>query len=370
VTRRRASLLIVQSLIGLGLLGAWAYAVDLREVGRTLSQARWALVLAAALGLSSSLVRSVRWRMVLRPVALVPLLDLWLISMASSLVNFVIPVRSGEVARGLLLKQRPNVSFAASLPTLAVHRSFDLLVVLMLVAAGALFGVHLEGLLSAVLIAGGIVLLALALFMILAIWARSRLLIAADRLMPRLLGPSLRRRLLGILEGFITGFTTIGRRPQDLASLLGLSMAAALIDASMFYCLFVGVGAVLAPAIVITGYSLFVVTFLVPGAPGFVGSYEAFGSLVFGAVGVRAEIAASTVVLSHALSALMLGITGGAAMWVLGLRPGQAIRTFISPTPDLLVLLTSPGFRPIVSDGAWNENAVTLLPAPPAGRYD
>ena len=333
----RVALLILQTLLGLALLAAWARAVDLREVGRTLGQARWTLVLlAAAIGLSGSLVRSVRWRMVLRPVALVPLLDLWLISMASSLVNFVIPVRSGEVARGLLLKQRHKVSIAASLPTVAVDRSFDLLAVLMLVAVGALLGVHLEGELSAVLVVGGIVLLAFALFVILAIWARSYLMLAAERLMPRFLSPSLHQRLLGILEGLITGFTTIGRRPKDLVSLLGLSMAAALIDASMFYCLFVSVGAVLPPAIVVTGYSLFVVTFLVPGAPGYVGSMEAFGSLIFGALGAGQALAASIVVLYHALNAIILGLSGSAAMWVLGFSPAAAFRsTAGAPEPDL-----------------------------------
>ena len=343
MTRRRTGLLILQSLLGLGLLGAWLWAVDLKEVWRTLSQARWTfVVLATALGLSSTLVRSVRWRMVLRPVALVSVLDLWLISMASSLVNFVIPVRSGEVARGLLLKQRHRVSIAASLPTVAVDRSFDLLAVLIFVAAGPLIGVRLEGQLSAVLIAGGVVLLAFALFVALAVWARSRLLMAAERLMPRFLGLSLRQRMLGILDGLITGFTTIARRPQDLVSLLGLSMAAALIDAGVFYCLFLGVGAVLPPAIVVTGYSLFVVTFLVPGAPGYVGSYEAFGSLIFSALGVATGLAASAVLLAHALNAVMLGVTGGAAMWALGLRPGQAARSFVSQAPDEVLFEVTP----------------------------
>jgi hypothetical protein len=263
--------------------------------------------------------------------------------MASSLVNFVIPVRSGEVARGLLLKQRHTVSFAASLPTVAVDRSFDLLAVLMLVAVGALLGVRLEGELSAVLVVGGIVLLAFALFVILAIWARSSLMSVAERLMPRFLGPSLRQRLLGILEGLITGFTTIGRRPKDLVSLLGLSMAAALIDASMFYCLFVSLGAVLPPAIVFTGYSLFVVTFLVPGAPGYVGSFEAFGSLIFSALGAGQTLAASVVVLFHALNALILGLSGSAAMWALGFSPAAALRSSATASePDQA--------RPVESD--------------------
>ena len=107
----------------------------------------------------------------------------------------------------------------------------------------------------------------------------------------------------------------------------GLSMAAALIDISMFYCLFVSLGAVLPPAVVVTGYSLFVVTFLVPGAPGYVGRFEAFGSLIFSALGAEQAVAASVVVLYHALNAVILGLSGGAAMWVLGFSPAAAFRS-------------------------------------------
>ena len=104
----------------------------------------------------------------------------------------------------------------------------------------------------------------------------------------------------------------------------------------MFYCLFESLGAVLPPAIVVTGYSLFVVTFLVPGAPGYIGSFEAFGSLIFGALGAGPALAASMVVLFHALNALILGLSGSAAMWALGFSPAAAFRsTAGAPEPDL-----------------------------------
>jgi uncharacterized membrane protein YbhN (UPF0104 family) len=96
--------------------------------------------------------------------------------------------------------------------------------------------------------------------------------------------------------------------------------------------LFQSLGANVPYAIVITGYALFALTFLVPGAPGYIGSMEAFGSLVFSALGVGVELAASAVVLFHALNALMLGVVGGLSMWVLGLRPISAVRIFNNET--------------------------------------
>jgi uncharacterized membrane protein YbhN (UPF0104 family) len=108
------------------------------------------------------------------------------------------------------------------------------------------------------------------------------------------------------------------------------------IDAGVFYLMFASLGARVPPMVVLTGYALFVVTFIVPGAPGYVGSMEAFGSLIFGALGAGQALAASMVVLFHALNAIILGLSGGAAMWVLGFSPAAAFRsTAGAPEPDL-----------------------------------
>jgi hypothetical protein len=330
VFNRRAGLLIAQTLFGLALLVAWVLLVDLGEVGKTLSQARWAYVLlAAGIGVSSSLIRSQRWKIVLRPIAGVPLLDLFLIAMASSLVNFVIPLRTGEIARSLLLKQRHRVSMSASLPTIAVDRSFDLLAVLVVGTIGALSGIRLGGRLSTVLLAGGLLLLVFVVFVILAILAGDRLLDLADRLLPKRFASHLRERLLGIIKGLLDGFTAVGRQPKGLLQMVALSFLSAMLDGLLFYFLLQSFGANVPYAIVLTGFALFTLTFLVPGAPGYIGSMEAFGSLVFSALGVGVELAASAVVLFHALNAIMLGVTGGLAIWALGLRPVSAVKTFV-----------------------------------------
>ncbi len=135
--RQWTGLIVAQTLLGVALLGLWAWIVDLGAVGETLGQASWGFVLlAAGLAITSTFVRATRWRLLLQPIAAVPGLDVWLISLASSLINFVIPIRSGEIARSLFLKQRDSVPISASLPTVIVDRSLDLLAMLMIRAIG------------------------------------------------------------------------------------------------------------------------------------------------------------------------------------------------------------------------------------------
>ncbi len=329
--RRREWIILGQTLLGLALLAAWVWVVALNAVAETIRQARWAYVLAAGgLGLASTIVRSQRWRLILRPIAIVSRLEIWLIAYASGLINFIVPIRSGEIAKSLFLKQRDSVPISASLPTVAVDRSFDLLAVLAIGVIGILTGLRLGGSLSIVLAMGAGLFLGFMTFVILAIFWQDRLMRVVEWAVPKWIGKSLRSRMLGILKGIMIGFTAIGRHPHNLVPIIGMSFVAAMLDAGVFYLLFVAVGNPIPPMVALTGYALFALTFIVPGAPGYIGSMEAFGSLVFGAaLGIPQAASASVVLLFHALSALMLGIFGGIAIWALGFRPTAAFRTVV-----------------------------------------
>ncbi|MFQ5943595.1 MAG: lysylphosphatidylglycerol synthase transmembrane domain-containing protein [Anaerolineales bacterium] len=328
---RKKWLIAGQTLLGVILLAAWLWIVDLNAVADTLRSAQWGFVaLAAIIAVTSTSVRAVRWHLILRPIAEVPRIDVWLIGLASSLINFVIPIRSGEIARSLFLKQRDTVPISASLPTVAVDRSLDMLAVLVIGAIGILTGLRLGGSLSIVLALGAGLFLGFATFVILAIFWQERLMRMVEWAVPKWIGENLRERMLGILQGIMDGFTAIGKQPRNLAPIIGLSFAAALLDATVFYLLFVSVGNPVPPMVALTGYALFAITFIVPGAPGYIGSMEAFGSLVFGgALGIPQAASASVVLIFHALNALILGIFGGIAIWALGFRPSAAFRTVV-----------------------------------------
>ena len=136
--RRRIALLLLQSFLGLGLLIARVRLVDLSSVAGRLAAMQWPFVVVAlGLGLLAYLARTARWRLLLRPIARLPLGDIIPIVFASTLINFLLPLRTGELARSLLLKQRRGVTVAGSLATVAVDRAFDLAIVLALAAVGA-----------------------------------------------------------------------------------------------------------------------------------------------------------------------------------------------------------------------------------------
>ncbi|MEW6567779.1 MAG: lysylphosphatidylglycerol synthase transmembrane domain-containing protein [Chloroflexota bacterium] len=330
MTRPRAGVFILQTGLGLALLAGWLWVVDLDQVWMTLMQAQLPLILLAVLVLLvSGVLRTVRWRLILRPIVLVRLRDLWFIVVTSNMVNFVVPLRTGELARGLLLRHRHGTSIATSLATVVVDRAFDLAAVVAIGAVGALTRTGLGKGTSAVLAGGLILLLGFAVFVLLAVWARRGGREAVRRLLPRSIGDRFRLRAEQVLERFVLGIAVIRRRPPEVAWVMAISLAAAVLDAVAYFCLVLSLGGEAELLLVILGYSLFSLTFLIPAAPGYVGSAEVYGSLVFGAVGLSTGLAASSVVLHHALTSVFLFGFGALGLWGLGLRPGASMRRLL-----------------------------------------
>ncbi len=339
LTRRQIGFLVAQTLLGIVLLWIWLRVVNLQTVGKILKQANgWLVLVAASFSISAGIMRAGRWRRLLRPLAIVPHWELWMINAAAALVNFVIPLRTTEIAKSLFLKYRRQVSVAASLPTVAIDRSFDLVAVLTLGIVGGLLGVHLGSRLSLVILAGGGLLVSFIVLNGLTLWSQRGLMTVLSRLLPKQLNEKWRERIMSAGEAFLRGLATAAQRPGDLALTLGLSLVAILADVACLYLLFLALNIRVNFAVVSTGFALLTLSFIVPGAPGYIGSTEAFGLLIFVTLGIEKDLAAGAVLLNHAVSSSLFISLGIISVWALNLRRGVVMITPIAestiPGPD------------------------------------
>ncbi len=114
----------------------WVFSkIPFHQVWTTLSTSSVPLFIAAAFTATICVpIRARRWRPILDPVAPdLPLGSLWRATAIGMMINNVVPVRVGEVARAYVLtREESRVPFPASLASLAVDRLFDALVVLLL----------------------------------------------------------------------------------------------------------------------------------------------------------------------------------------------------------------------------------------------
>ena len=88
------------------------------------------LVLSVVVATVTFPLRALRWRPILDPIAPnLPFAPLFSATVIGMMVNNVVPVRAGEVARAYALsRSTPAVSFPSAFASLAVDRVFDVIV--------------------------------------------------------------------------------------------------------------------------------------------------------------------------------------------------------------------------------------------------
>jgi uncharacterized protein (TIRG00374 family) len=221
--------------ITVGFLAFFLARTSFAKIGDAFSGANYALAFGCVpLYFVGFWVRTIRWRILLRPVRDVPVARLYPVVLVGLMANNVAPARVGELVRAYLLGERESINKSTALGTIAVDRAFDgltLVAILGCVTAisGGHAGVRLVGVATALLFA-----LATASLAGLALSARARLWLGEliERLPKRW-----NARVAGILEAFLSGLAAI-RSPAVLARAAVASVASWLIEASMYY--FVG----------------------------------------------------------------------------------------------------------------------------------
>lgn len=227
------------------------------------------------------LVRTVRWGILLEPVARVPFARLNAASAVGFMALVLLPFRLGEFARPYLIAERPRLRVSAALSSVVVERVVDglytgsLLVLMLLALPDGTPGV---GVLRA---AGVIVSLAFgALLAFLVIAYRNRE--AAVRLTGRVLGPISPRfaaRVGGMMDAFIHGLRLVPSRGK-LAAFFLLTFFYWALNGWGLSVLARGFGLELSLLAAYTILGVLVVGVMIPAGPGMVGTFQ--GAIVLG----------------------------------------------------------------------------------------
>ncbi len=312
----RGSKIALATVAGIVLLAIALYGVDVGRVRELIAHvnAPW-LALAAVLYVSAYLVRSLRWRLVLRPVQRVRVSESFFMLMAGYFLNYIIPIRAGEVAKSFFLKRLRGVPIATSLPTIFVDKLLELLSIVLVVLLIPVLSIELNGYLGT-LIVTVLVVFAIALaLLVMAIWrerATARVLTAAVSWLPARVSS----RLSAWLELFVGGMGVARQNARTLAPLVGYTAFAVLLDALYFSCVFRAFSMDVPFVMVLFGYTLISLSYILPTPPAQIGHNEAVMVLIF-AVGFglgRDEVTA-VMILAHLMTGL---IVTGIGLWSFG----------------------------------------------------
>src|SRR5579859_2698274 len=290
----------------------WLRTVSLPEV---ISHARvhnwWAVALMVLLFVTASAIRARRWLFLLRALAPVGMVRAFAMNSAGSLLNYVLPIRSGDAARVWWLWRRHRVPAGSALATIVIDKACDLAAVAVVLAG--LEVVAVSGLVSAPRGLLGAAALAVALLAAVLGTALAGPRIARSRLARRVLPARLASGLAGQAFAFRAGARGLWS-PALAARLAGWTALALAIDAFNLNLLLVAVGVPVPIWKAMAAYPALLLSFAIPAGPGYLGNLEVAGSLVLGGgLGLAPAVAAGAILLYHAVTAgyaLLLGFLG------------------------------------------------------------
>ena len=275
----------------------------------------WWLIPGVAVYFGAVWARTWRWHYMLRHIKRISPVRLFPVVVIGYMGNNVYPARAGELLRSYVLKRREAVPVSASLATVVLERLFDGLVMLLFVFVTLPFAPLPGGYVWLVSVFSALFLVALAVFMALAI-RPDRMGLVYAWLVERVVPFSLRPRVHGLFDRFVDGLQSL-RSPRDVALIFLFSTLIWLGETTKYWFVMWA----FYPALHVPFTVLMLMTAVVnlfttlPSTPGYVGTFDAPGIAILTAHGVAKTVATGYTLVLHI--ALWLPITVLGALYML-----------------------------------------------------
>jgi uncharacterized protein (TIRG00374 family) len=273
-------------------------------------------------GILSHLVRTLRWRMLIEPIAHEPRLKTSFYAvMAGYLINFLVP-RMGEVSKCALLSQTDRISFEKLVGTVVTERIMDVIVMLLIVLAVIFFQYDLiSGLLAEnvlPLLAGGSNKL-----LILGITGTALLILGyvAFRYRQALSKNVIIRKVLNFLAGLAEGAKSVFQLKKP-GLFIFYSLFMWVLYFFMAYWIFFALDSTshLGIDAALTTLLMGTLAIAVP-SPGGIGTYHTFVPAGLALFGVDPETGGKTYALiSHGTQMIMIFLAGGISLILIALE--------------------------------------------------
>jgi uncharacterized protein (TIRG00374 family) len=271
-------------------------------------------------------VRALRWRRLLAPyeVTVPRVIGIYLVAI---FVNWLLPLRGGELAKSLLLRHSKGIPISRSLPTVTMDKLMDLLPAVALLTVLPFVQLRMSRPLWVILVLALTLLLIGAVVLAVAAWRRDRAVAWVSTGLGIVLRNSLLRRVEPFASRFLDGLIALVRQPRLLLIAAGYTAVAVGLDAVFCWLAFLAVGESVALPVILYGYTFYNLAYLLPTPPGQLGSNELVGLLVFsGLFGVSGSAVGAMFLFSHPWTAILMVACGFGSLAAMGLTLRGSLR--------------------------------------------
>ncbi|HYV03969.1 MAG TPA: lysylphosphatidylglycerol synthase transmembrane domain-containing protein [Blastocatellia bacterium] len=304
-------------LLGLLLSGAFLY-LALRNTNpaltwQTLSSVNPAfLILAILIGSLSNLIRAARWRVFLGYSMRISLRHLFNSMMIGYMANNVLPARMGELVRIYALERSTGVSKSRSAATIVLERTTDALVLLTTVGVISLFSPMPDLIRRGSLIAAvGCAAAAVALLFL--AFESEKVARPINRIISAI-SHNLGKRTQHVVARFAEGLGVLRSLKQGVL-VLALTLGIWAVEAIAITLVMMSLNLSLPWAASVFLLVVLSLSFIIPAAPGGVGTYEFFVVAAMASFGLDSSRAAGLALVLHAIMYFTSGTLGLACLW-------------------------------------------------------
>jgi len=334
--RRRAALLRS----ALGVLAAailvftFLRVVSFGAVANRVAHLRVGLaLLCGGVFLGAFVIRALRWRCLLRPYEVSVRRAVGIYQVAI-FINWLLPIRAGEVAKSLLLRRTDGVPVSRSLAAVSIDKAMDLLPAVVLLAILPFAGLRLSRPLWLLLFFALAVVGTAAVVLALMTWRREKTMATLGRALRAVPRVGAQRQIESFVVGFVDTLVALVRRPRLLLVAVAYTAVAVGLDALFCLLAFEAVGVAISVPVVLYGYTLYNLAYMLPTPPGQIGSNEIIGLLIFsGVFGLSKTGVAAMFVFSHPWTAILMATSGLLCLSAMGLTLRSTLR-LASATAD------------------------------------
>jgi len=318
--------ILFNTILGLVLIFIWSRFVDIGQVFSTISRVN--LVYLAPIlffMLFSPVLRAIRLKVFLSEIMKIKILDLIYLNGVAMILNFFIPIRAGEVAKGVYLNTNYGLPLGKSVIWIFIDRFVDFLVVLLFTAI--LFFIVPTTLSTSFIMIIAVILISAFVLTYLAVFRVDFAKILFNFLRHLFIFNRIKIYFDKFSKFILESFSILNRHPKDLALMILITVLAYAADAAIWYFTFVALGANQDFLKMYLGQLLSALTYLIPAAPGYVGSAEASGLLILsGIFGIQPNLASAMIILFHITSAIFVLLFGLVSIYFLKIDVGTLLR--------------------------------------------
>ncbi len=320
--------LIIGLSIGLLMLSAWLYFFDFNALKDNLMNLNVGYVLLSLLSyVLAYFVRSLRWNQLLIPTKKVKVKETYLWSLAGNFVNYLIPIRAGELAKAIIAKRNSNIAIASSLPSIFIDKFFDTIGIFIILIMIPFLHIQVVPALNWLIT---VLLIVFTLGILILIGA----IVAEDKLIKLLhkcfyfIPEKYQNKVFDFIELFVKGTAIFKEHSGILIKVIFFTALGIILDGIYFYLMFKAFGFInVSLSFIFFGYTLLNLSYILPQPPAQLGSNEWLMTLIFvTGMGMNLGEASSLMAFAHIATGIIVSLLGILAMSMIGVKVVDLIK--------------------------------------------